>query len=90
MAQVRFFTKPDEYYKHIFEAGRIVHSIMIISDNMVSVTSSMQDEFVEVMGNTDVVIAAYTTAQARLKLYSYIEQLRDRLLYFYSKFVDCV
>lgn len=49
---------------------------------MVSVNYDMHDEFVQVLGNTNTVIAAYTTAQARLKLYSYIEKLQDRTLYF--------
>jgi len=34
------------------------------------------------MANTNPVIAAYTTAHARLKLYSYIEKLNDRVMYF--------
>lgn len=48
---------------------------------MVAVTYELQDEFVEVLANTNAVIAAYTTAQARLKLYSYIERLQERVLY---------
>lgn len=49
---------------------------------MVAVNYELYDEFVEVLANTNTVIAAYTTAQARLKLYSYIEQLQDRVIYF--------
>lgn len=36
---------------------------------------------ISLRGRTNVVIAAYTTAQARLKLYSYLESLGDRTLY---------
>ena len=36
---------------------------------------------IEPSGRTNVVIAAYTTAQARLKLYSYLEPLQERVLY---------
>lgn len=39
------------------------------------------DKFIESSGQTNVVIAAYTTAQARLKLYSYLEKLESRTLY---------
>jgi hypothetical protein len=42
---------------------------------------SYKEEFVEESGRTNVVIAAYTRAQARLKLYSYLEQLGPRVLY---------
>src|SRR5262249_47508012 len=40
------------------------------------------DEFVESAPNTCPFIAAYTTAFARLKLYSYLEKLGERVLYF--------
>ena len=42
-----------------------------------------KEEFVEESGRTNVVIAAYTTctAQARLKLYSYLKQLGPHALY---------
>ena len=38
-------------------------------------------EFVEATGRTNVIIAAYTTTLARLKLYSYLEVLGSRALY---------
>lgn len=40
-----------------------------------------KEDFVETSSKTNVVIAAYTTAQARLKLYSYLEELGARALY---------
>ncbi len=46
------------------------------------VTSKKRDDFVESLPNTNVVIAAMTTAHARLKLYSYIKRLGDAILYF--------
>lgn len=39
------------------------------------------DEFMQNTGRTNVIIAAYTTAQDRLKLYSYLENLDRRILY---------
>lgn len=41
----------------------------------------LDDDFIETSGRTNVVIAAYTTAQARLKLYSYLGRYDDRILY---------
>jgi hypothetical protein len=48
---------------------------------MVEMRYQYKEEFVEESGRTNVVIAAYTTAQARLKLYCYLEQLGPRALY---------
>ena len=39
-------------------------------------------DFLESLPNTNVVLAAYTTAQARLKLYTLLECLQERVLYF--------
>jgi hypothetical protein len=57
-------------------------SICFVSEDMVKVQWKHSDEFVEASSNTNPFIAAYTTAQARLKLYSYLEQLGERVLYF--------
>jgi len=59
-----------------------IHNIWLVSDKMIAVTFAQKDDFVEVMANTNPVIAAYTTAHAHLKLYSYIEKLNDRVMYF--------
>jgi len=59
-----------------------VHNIWLISEKMIGASYVYKDEFIDVMPNTNPVIAAYTTAHARLKLYSYIEQLNDRVMYF--------
>jgi hypothetical protein len=55
--------------------------IHFVSDEMVEMRYQYKEEFIEESGRTNVVIAAYTTAQARLKLYSYLEQLGPRALY---------
>jgi len=41
----------------------------------------VEDEFLELLKNTNIIIASYVTAQARLKLYSYLEILQERVLY---------
>ena len=59
----------------------LVMGINFVSDEMVEMRYQYKEGFVEESGRTNVVIAAYTTAQARLKLYSYLEQLGPRALY---------
>jgi hypothetical protein len=44
----------------------LVMGINIVSDEMVEMRYQYKEEFVEEYGRTNVVIAAYTTAQARL------------------------
>jgi hypothetical protein len=45
-----------------------------VTEEMVEMRWRNKEEFMESSGRTNVVIAAYTTAQARLQLYSYLEK----------------
>lgn len=56
-----------------------VKDVSYVSEEMVRLQWILDDDFVETSGRTNVEIAAYTTAQARLKLYSYLETLGDGL-----------
>lgn len=58
-----------------------VKNLRFINDQAVQIDWMDKTNFVEASSRTNVVIAAYTTAQARLKLYSYLQPLRNRVLY---------
>ncbi|KAJ8019081.1 hypothetical protein HOLleu_42562 [Holothuria leucospilota] len=53
-----------------------------IDEDCMELICTDKEEYVDGGGNKNIFIAAYTTAQARLKLYSYLEQLDERVLYF--------
>jgi len=82
MLKTVYFTDPARYFKLITNPAIVVHSVVLVSEKMMAVSYTNEDEFVEVMGNTNAVLAAYTAAQARLRLYHYIENLGERVLYF--------
>jgi len=65
----------------VFDKRKVIKSIRFYGEKFACVNYGAEDDFVEVLPNTSVGIAAYTTAQARLKLYSYLEQLQERVLY---------
>jgi hypothetical protein len=46
---------------------------IIVNEEMMEMRLRHKDDFIEASERTNVVIAAYTTAQARLKLYSYLD-----------------
>ncbi|WAR10253.1 hypothetical protein MAR_035329, partial [Mya arenaria] len=58
-----------------------VTGVNFVSEDMVEIRWNYKEEFIETSEKTNVVIAAYTTAQARLKLYSYLDRLGSRALY---------
>ncbi|XP_025163157.1 uncharacterized protein LOC112590523 [Harpegnathos saltator] len=57
-------------------------NILPINDDVIYVTWRLRQEALVPSSMTNVVIAAYTTAQARLKLYEYLEKLDRRVLYY--------
>lgn len=59
-----------------------VNSIQDINEQTQTVTWEYKDEASDLLATINVGIAAYTTTQARLKLYSYLERLGDRVLYY--------
>lgn len=58
-----------------------VKSVRFINDESVQLDLVYNDDFIEASAKTNVIIAAFKTAQARLKLYIYLKCLGERALY---------
>ncbi|XP_070156722.1 uncharacterized protein [Polyergus mexicanus] len=59
-----------------------ITDILPVNDDVIYVSWRLRQEAVMPSPITNVAIAAYTTAQARLKLYEYLERLDRRVLYY--------
>ena len=75
-------TSPGELYRIIEEVGNNIHDIRICTDEVVEVDVSKVEEEVIPIIKTDIFIAVFTTAWARLELYKYLKQLKEQVLYF--------
>ncbi|CAB3995510.1 Retrovirus-related Pol poly from transposon 412 [Paramuricea clavata] len=82
MTKVKIMSDPAEYFDLLSSDQINVTDANFINDELIEVHFENVDEFVEADGKTNVVIAAFTTAHARLKLYGVLEQLNRRVLYF--------
>ena len=82
MGKVKIISDPAKYFDLLTDDKVVVTDANFINDELIEVHYENVDEFVEADGKTNVVIAAFTTAQARLKLYGVLEQLDRRVLYF--------
>lgn len=78
---MKYFDKPEPFLKTVFDLTKIIKAVRFYGESLACVNYSSALDFVDVLPNTSVVIAAYVTAQARLKLYKYIEKLQERALY---------
>lgn len=74
--------KPSELHELLLSPRHEVLNILPVNQEIVYVRYRLSEDALPTYGqNVNVVIAAYTTALARLQLYSYIEQLKERALY---------
>lgn len=81
LPQVEYISDPSVYFDMLTSDQQEVTGVNFVSDEVVEMRWKNKDEFIEPSGRTNVVLAAYTTAQARLKLFSYLEKLEQRALY---------
>lgn len=73
---------PSVFFDICTDNAKEVNTIIPINHDSVVINYNNKDEAAVPLDTVNVIIAAYTTTHARLKLYNYIEQLtKDRLLY---------
>ncbi|XP_023312242.1 uncharacterized protein LOC108915368 [Anoplophora glabripennis] len=73
---------PAEFFGMLTNPSIYVNSALPINEDTLIVNWEHKEEAYDPLTTVNVVIAAYVTTQARLKLYSYLEQLGDRVLYY--------
>jgi hypothetical protein len=81
MPQIQYVHDPNVLYDKLTSSNTKVMGLNFVSDNTVAVNWQHDDDFPTSSGKTNVVIAAYTTTQARLHLYRYLSRLNTRVLY---------
>ena len=82
MTQVKLISNPAKYFDLLSSNKVNVTDANFINNEIIEVHYENVDEFVEANGKTNIVVAAFTTAHARLKLYGVLEQFGRRVLYF--------
>ncbi len=82
------YVSPEECFKMFYDERVVIMGFKMISENdddesaTMLIRYKMHQAFIEPGRNTNVVLAAYVTAHARLRLYRFLEELQDRVLYF--------
>ena len=75
-------TEPKELFDLLYSSGFEVTDARLVNDEMVEVHYRNIGEFEEQNNKVNIVIAAFTTAYARLKLYDLLDQLQEQVLYY--------
>ena len=82
MQQSKYLTEVSEFYELILDDKLANKNFEFINDDMVQMTYNLKDEFIDNSNNTNVYIACFTTAHARLMLYDKLDYLGRQVIYF--------
>jgi hypothetical protein len=74
--------EPQKYFDLLTSDEFEVSNARIVSDNMIEVQYKSVGDFEEPNSKANVVVAAFTTAYARLKLYGLLDMLQERVIYY--------
>ena len=80
-SKLTYVADPKEYIAMMTDDTLEITDLLFVNKEHVALKWNSKKEFLEPLPNTNVVLAAYTTVQARLRLYSLLEKLEDRALY---------
>ena len=81
-------TEPKELLDLLYSSEFEVTDARLVNDETVEVHYRNIGEFEEQNNKVNIVIAAFTTAYARLKLYDLLDQLQEQVLYYDTGFGD--
>jgi hypothetical protein len=82
LGKTEYISKPERYFALLTDPRVDVKNIDLVNEEVAKVHYVEEKAFRKDNKNTNVIIAAYTTAHARLKLYSILELLQERVLYY--------
>ncbi|XP_071948939.1 uncharacterized protein [Antedon mediterranea] len=77
-----YTNNPNDVYDLLSDPEVIVNDLNLINENLAELKYQNEEKSITVNKKVNVVIAAFTTATARLKLYELLEHLQDRVLYY--------
>ena len=81
MKKTKFITEIQDLYDLWLDESKLVMDFHLISDQIIEVEFKHSEDFEPLSFNTNVVIAAFCTSWARLKLWGVMHKLGDRVLY---------
>ena len=82
MSKTDRVTQPKELYAYLDSDQYVVKDVQQVNDETVEIQYMEKEGFVEENNKVNIVIAAFTTAYARLKLYDLLDLLQERVLYY--------
>ena len=75
LGKTKLTESPDEFRKLVDDDRLDIHSVDMVSDEMMLISYTRREEFVEEAPTSNIFVSLWTTSSARLILYGYMEQV---------------
>ena len=82
MPKTKQFDDRQQFFDYLTSDEVIVTDAGHVSEDIMEIKYEYGENFVEVNPNTNVIVAAFTTAHAQLQLYDELDMLGERVLYY--------
>jgi hypothetical protein len=82
LRKTTYVREPHDFFKLLIDSSVDVLDAFLISEDVLLVHHQNHNGFVMDSSHSNIAVAAFTTAQARLKLYELLEVLGPRVIYF--------
>lgn len=82
MQQTSFIRQPQKFFDLLSSDETEINDCFVINDDVIFVKFKHAEHFAKSAPNTNAIVASYVTAHGRLALYSYLEKLGKRTLYY--------
>ena len=81
MKKICYVSQYEKLYDIITNRSKTIKDFHILDEGMVAIEYVKSKEFLEMNTNTNVIIASFCTAYARLKLWNVMIKLGDHIIY---------
>jgi hypothetical protein len=81
LPKTEYITQQHQFINYLTSPDIIVKDLHLINDDLAMVEYTTTTDFTVPSGRTNVVIAAFTTACARIRLYKLLDILKEKVLY---------
>ena len=82
MTKTKYISEPSKFFDLVTNPNKIVKNVDICRENLLLVNWDDTEFNLEPHACSNVIVAAFVTAQARLKLYGILEKLNECVIYF--------
>lgn len=80
--KTEIISKPDRWHQVLLDSQLEIENIVFVTDDLVEVSYKIINEYVGHEYNTNIYVAAFTTSNPRIRLYTMLDNLGEKVFYY--------